>query len=92
MACEYACGSTTGCARGGSRCGAGPSPRVRARTPPVHHLLRISYKRDLHAFQRGQRHHGRFGAPEEEKGGGGAGGSTCRRASPGDGALKYALR
>ena len=54
------------------RCGTGPSARVRARAPPVQHLLRGGYKRDLHAFQDGQRHHGRFGAPEEEKWPGGA--------------------
>ena len=46
---------------------------MRAGAPPVQHLLRGGYKRDLHAFQGGQRHHGRFGAPEEEKGGEGAG-------------------
>ena len=45
--------------------------RVRARAPPVQHLLRGGYKRGPHAFQGGQRHHGRFGTPEEEKGGGG---------------------
>ena len=43
-----------------------------------------------YAFQGGQRHHGRFGTPEEEKGGEGAGGSKCRRVSPGDAALGYA--
>ena len=37
--------------------------------PPVQHL-RGGYKRGLHAFQGGQRRHGRFGEPEEEKGGG----------------------
>ena len=46
---------------------------MRARTPPVQHLLRGGYKLGLHAFQGGQRHHGRFGTPEEEKGGGGGG-------------------
>ena len=51
------------------RCGTGPLSRVRARAPRVQHLLRGGYKRDLHAFQGGQRHHGRFGAPEGEKGG-----------------------
>ena len=74
------------------RCVTRPSPRVRARTPPVQHLLRGSYKLGLHAFQGGQRHHGRLGTPEEEKGGGGAGGSNCRRLSPRDAALGYALR
>ena len=63
-----------------------------ARTPPVQQLLHGSYKRGLHAFQGGQRHHGRFGAPEEIKGSGGAGGSNCRRVSPGDGALGHTLR
>ena len=48
--------------------------KVRARTPPVRHLLRGGYKLGLHAFQGGQRHHGRFGTPEEEKGGRGGGG------------------
>ena len=52
------------------RCGIRPSSRVRARAPPIH-LFRGGYKRGLHAFQGGQRHHGRFGTPEEEKGGGG---------------------
>ena len=41
----------------------------------------------LHAFQGGQRYHGRFDAPEEEKGGGWAGGSNCRKDSPGDAAF-----
>ena len=48
--------------------------RVRTRTLPVQHLLRGGYKLGVHAFQGGQRHHGRFGTPEEEKGGGGGGG------------------
>ena len=48
-----------------------PSSRVRARAPSVQHLLRGGYKRDLHAFQGGQRHHGCFGTPEKEKGAGG---------------------
>ena len=52
-------------------CGTRPSSRVRARAPPVQHLLRGGHKRGLHAFQGGQRHHGRFGTPEEKKGGGG---------------------
>ena len=55
------------------RCGTGPSPRVRARAPSVQYILRGGYKRDLRAFEGGQRHHGRFGAPVEEKGCGGAG-------------------
>ena len=42
---------------------------MRARASPVQYLLRGGYKRGLHAFQGGQRHHGRFGAPEEIKGG-----------------------
>ena len=55
-------------------CGTGPSSRVRSRAPPVQHLLRGDYERGLHAFQGGQRHHGRFGAPEKENvGWGGAG-------------------
>ena len=65
--------------------------RVRARAPPVQHLIRGGYKRGLHAFQGGQRHHGRFGTPEKEKGGGGAGGRNCRRVSPRDAALGHAL-
>ena len=55
------------------RCGTGPSSSVRARAPPVPHLLRGGYKRGLRAFQGGQRHHGRSGAPEEESWGGGRG-------------------
>ena len=64
---------------------------VRARAPHVQHVRRGSYKRGLHAFQGGQRHHGRFGTPAEEKGGGGAGGCNFRRVSPGDAALGHAL-
>ena len=64
---------------------------MRARALPVQHLLRGGYKRGFHAFQGGQRHHGRFGAPEEEKGGEGARGSNCRRVNPGDVALGNAL-
>ena len=37
-----------------------------------------SSKHSLYAFQGGQRHHGRFGAPEEENMDGGAGGSNRR--------------
>ena len=70
----------------------GPSSRVRARAPPVQHLLRDVYKRVLHAFQGGQKHHGGFGASEEENGAGGAGGSKHRRARIGDVALGHALR
>ena len=46
---------------------------MRARTPPAQHLLRGGYERGLHAFQGGQRHHGRFGTPEEERGARGRG-------------------
>ena len=67
------------------------SPRVRARAPPVQHLLRGGCKEGIHAFERAQRHHGRFGALEEEKGGGGARESNCRRASPGGAILGHAL-
>ena len=41
---------------------------------PLLFILRGGYKCGLYAFQGGQRHHGRFGTPEEEKQGGGAGG------------------
>ena len=50
---------------------------MRARAPPAQHLLRGGYKRDLHAFQGGRSHHGRFGTPEEEKGAGGRGEATA---------------
>ena len=70
------------------RCGTGPFlSRGRARAPPAQHLLRGTYKRGLHAFQGGQRHHGRFGASEEEKGGGGSGGG----ATDGEPALAMSL-
>ena len=49
---------------------------MRARAPLVQQLLRGGYKRGLHAFQGGQRHHGRFDTPKEEKGGGGRGEAT----------------
>ena len=58
-------------------CGTRPSSRVRACAPPEQHLLRGGYKRGLYAFQGGQRHHGRFGTPEEEKGAGGRGEATA---------------
>ena len=60
------------CVLGVVRCGRRPSSRVHGRAPSTQHLLRGGYKRGLHAFQGGQRHHGRFGTPEEEKGDGGA--------------------
>ena len=69
------------------RCRAKPSSKVRARAPPVQHLLRGGYKRGLRALQGGQRHHGRFGAPEEDKGGGGR-----EEATAGDAALATPLR
>ena len=59
------------------RCETRPSSKVGTRAPPVQHLLRSGYQRGLHAFQGGQRHHGRFGAPEEENGGGGRGEATA---------------
>ena len=59
------------------RCGIRPSSRVLARAPLVQHILRGGYKRGLHAFQGGQRHHGRFGTPKEEKGMGGRGEATA---------------
>ena len=69
-----------------------PLPRVRARAPPVQHLLRGGYKRGLHAFQGGQRQHGRVGAPEEKEREGAVGGSNFRRASSSDAALGHDLR
>ena len=74
------------------RCGTRPSSRVLARTSPVRHLLRGGYKLGLHAFQGGRKHRGPFGIPEEEKGGAGAWESHCRKVSPRDAALGYALR
>ena len=71
------------------RCVTGPSSRVRACTPSVRHLLRGGYKRGLHVFEGEQRHHGRFGAPDEKNGGGGDGGSNRRRVSLGDIALGH---
>ena len=59
---------------------------------PVKHLLHGGYKRGLHAFQGGQRHHVRFGTLEEENGVGEAEGSKRRRASPGDVGLGHVLR
>ena len=41
--------------------------RQGACAPRVQHFLRGGYKRGLHAFQGGQRRHGRFGTPEKEK-------------------------
>ena len=75
IACEYLCGSTTGCPRAVC-CGTGPLTRVCARVPPGQHLLPGGYIRGPHAFGRGQRHHGRFGAPEKKKGGAGGRGEA----------------
>ena len=50
---------------------------MRARAPPAQYLLRGGYKRVLHAFQGGQRQHGRFGTPEKEKGVGERGKATA---------------
>ena len=72
------------------RCGTRPL-RVRARAPPLQHLLHGGYLRSLHAFQGGQTHNGCFRTPEEEKEGGGAAGSNWRRVSLGDAALGHAL-
>ena len=58
------------------RCGRRPLSRVRARAPPVQHLLRGGYKCGFHAFQGGQRHHERFGAPEGKRGARGRGEAT----------------
>ena len=73
------------------RCGTRPLSRVRGRAPPVQYLLRGGYKSGLRAFQGGQRHHGRFGRPDEEKGDGGTGGSNCQRVSPRDAVLGHVL-
>ena len=43
---------------------------MRAHAPPFQHLLRGGYERSPQAFQGRQRHHERFGTPEEEKGAG----------------------
>ena len=50
---------------------------MRARAPPVQHLLRGGYKSGLHAFLGGRRHHRRLGTPEEERGRGGPGEGTA---------------
>ena len=44
------------------RCGTGPSSRTHARAPLVTFFAAV-YKPGPHAFQGGQRQHGRFGAP-----------------------------
>ena len=44
-------------------CRTRPSSRVCARAPTVQHLLCGGYKRGLHAFEGGQKHHGCFGTP-----------------------------
>ena len=83
MACERACGSATGCARG-VRCGARPSSRVRARAPPVRHIIRGGYKRGLHDFKVGK---GIMDPLVHLRNKRAAGGSNCRRVSPRDAAL-----
>ena len=50
---------------------------MRARAPPVQHLLRGGYKRGLHAFQGGQRHHGRLVHLRKNRGVGGRGEATA---------------
>ena len=66
MACEHACGSTTGCARGGSLWNRAFVKAACSRPLYVQHLLYGGYKRGLRAFQGGQRHHVGFGASGEE--------------------------
>ena len=56
--------------------GAGPSLRVRARTPPVQRPLRGGCECSLHEVPGGKIYHGRVGVPEEENEGG-AGGATA---------------
>ena len=58
--------------------------KMRARAPPVQHLVRGGYKRGLHAFQGGQRHHDALVHLRKKRV---AGGSNCRRVSPRDAAL-----
>ena len=66
-------------------CGTGPSPRVRARAPPLQHVAYTRFKADkdildalVHLREKRER--------------GGAEGSNCRNASLGDAALGYVLR
>ena len=70
----------------------GPSPRVRARAPPVQRLLRGGYKRSLHRFKADKGIMDALVHLRKQKGGGGAGGSNCWRVSPGNAALGHALR
>ena len=58
-------------------CETRPSSRARARTSPLQPLLCGGYRRSLHEFQGGQRHHGRSDAPQEKNGGKGARGETA---------------
>ena len=67
---------------GGVCCGTGPSSCVHVRASPVQHIVRGGYKCGLHAFQGGQSHHGRFGAPEENMGAGGGGGKQPPKSQP----------
>ena len=75
MTYEHACDSTATCARGGSLCSRAFVKGAYSRLSCSIHL-RDDYKRGLRAIQAGQRHHGRFGTPEEETGGEGRGEAT----------------
>ena len=73
MACEYACGSKTGCARGVLLWN-----RAFVKGACSRPSCSTSYKLGLHAFQGEQKHHRRFGALEEKTGAGGRGEAIAR--------------
>ena len=75
------------------RCGTGPSPRVRARAPPVQNIFfavvtNVAYTR----FEAGKDIMDALVLLGKKRRAGGAGGSSCWRASPGDAALGHTLR
>ena len=93
MACQHACDSTTGCARGGSLWNRAfakgvcsrPSCSISIFFAAVVNVASARFKADKDIMDA-------LVHLRKKKEAAGAGGSNCRRASPGDAALGHALR
>ena len=91
MACEHACGSTTGCARGGSLWNKAFVKGARCVLAPL--LFNIFFAAVINlASTRFKADKGIMGALVHLRRKRGAGERNCRRVSPRDAALGYDLR